>query len=163
MHQHARRFDLFEDLTDFRQHFDEIFNRLTGFPRMMEGLPAIRQTTFIPPLDAWVDKDTKKYNLRVALPGVDPKDVQLNVEGNRLSITGEHKSSEEKKEKDYHIREFSYGRFERSVMLPEGVDASKLAAEYKDGVLEIAAPVTEAALPRKIEIKALPKAKAAGA
>jgi HSP20 family protein len=163
MNPMSRRFDLFEDLTDFRQHFDEIFNRLTGFPRMMAGLPLNRHATFIPPMDAWVDRDTKKYNLRVALPGVDPKDVQLNVEGNRVSISGEHKTSEEKKEKDYQLREFSYGRFERSVTLPEGVDTGKLAAEYKDGMLEITAPVTEAALPRKIEIKSLPKAKAAGA
>lgn len=162
MHLMSRRNDLFEDLTDFRQHFEEILNRLTGWPRA-QGQSLHANSLFIPPMDAWVDRDTKKYNLRVALPGVDPKEVQLNVEGNRLSITGEHKSSEEKKEKAYHLREFSYGRFERSVMLPEGVDTSKLAAEYKDGVLEITAPVTEVALPRKIEIKALPKAKAAGA
>jgi HSP20 family protein len=162
MHLMSRRKDLFEDLTDFRQHFEEIFNRLTGRP-LMHDQPGSATSLFIPPMDAWVDRDTKKYNLRVALPGVDPKEVQLKVEGNRLSITGEHKSSEEKKEKDYHLREFSYGRFERSVILPEGVDTGKLAAEYKDGVLEISAPVTEAALPRKIEIKALPKVKAAGA
>jgi HSP20 family protein len=162
MHLVPRRMDLFEDLADFRDHFEEIINRLTGRPQAQDQ-PHHTNALFIPPLDAWVDRDSKKYNLRVALPGVDPKEVQLKVEGNRLSITGEHKSSEEKKEKDYHIREFSYGRFERSVILPEGVDTSKLAAEYKDGVLEITAPVTEAALPRKIEIKSLPKAKAAGA
>lgn len=158
----SRRRDLFEELTDFRRSFEEMFDRIAGWPRAQDQPTAVT-SLFVPPMDAWVDREAKKYNLRVALPGMDPKEVQLNVEGNRLSITGEHKSSEEKKEKDYHLREFSYGRFERSVALPEGVNTEKLAAEYKDGVLEISAPVTEAALPRKVEIKSLPKAKAAGA
>jgi HSP20 family protein len=61
------------------------------------------------------------------------------------------------------MREFLYGRFQRSVMLPEGVDTDKLTAEYKDGVLEITAPISGAAIPRKIEIKSLPRAKGVAA
>ncbi len=100
---------------------------------------------------------------RIALPGVDPHEVQLNVHGNRLTLSGEHKSTEEKKEVDFLHREFSYGRFERTVILPEGVDTERLTAEYNNGVLEIVAPMTAAALPRRIEIKSLAKAKGAGA
>jgi HSP20 family protein len=92
------------------------------------------------------------------LPGVDPKDVNLQVQGNTLTITGERSSSRETKEADYLRREITYGSFERSILLPEGVDKDRLNAEYRNGILEITAPIAAAALPRKVEIKALPSA-----
>ena len=118
---------------------------------------------FIPALDAWMDSKEKMYHLRVALPGIEPEEVQLTLEGNNLTISGEHKTSEEKKSAEYQFREFSYGRFERVVTLPERVDAEKLTAEYKNGVLEISAPISANAQPKKIEIKATQKSAAAGA
>jgi len=71
-----------------------------------------------PPIEAWVDKNEKKYHLSIALAGVDPKDVQLSVQGNNLMVSGEQKASEEKKEANYQYQEFSYGRFERAITLP---------------------------------------------
>jgi len=97
------------------------------------------------------------------LPGVDPKDVNIQVFGNTLSISGERSSSRETKESDYLHREITYGAFQRLIELPEGVDKDKLTAEYRNGVLEIAAPFSAAALPRKIEVRSLPTAKGAGA
>ncbi len=147
----ARRNDFFEELFDFRRNFEDTFNRLIAWPHSTQRPFAMN--TFLPPVDAWIDRDAKKYFMHVALPGVDPRNVHVNLEGNTLFISGEHETNEEKKQADYHLREFSYGRFERSVTLPEGVDTQKISAEYRDGVLEISAPVTSAALPRKIEIK----------
>ena len=162
MNRLTRRRDVFDELFDFRRDFDDIFNRIfTQRPRTSERSPGM--TAFLPPVESWVDRDAKKYNVRVALPGIDPNQVQLNVEGNTLVIRGQHESTEEKKDADYQYREFSYGRFERSVDLPESVETERLTAEYKDGVLEISAPMSAAALPRKIEIKSLPRTRGASA
>jgi HSP20 family protein len=158
----AARDTVFNDLFDFRRDLNGIFSRLvTGSPSGSER-PA-RILAAVPPIEAWVDKDEKKYHLSIALAGVDPKDIELNVQGNNLTVSGEQKVSEEKKDADFVYQEFAYGRFERSITLPEGVDTSKLTAEYKNGVLEITAPMSANALPRKVEIKAVPVAKSASA
>jgi HSP20 family protein len=158
----VRRDHIFDDLFDFRRNFDHIFNRfLTG-----SGSSPERQAQMlvaVPPIEAWVDNEEKKYHLSVAVPGMDPKEVQLNLQGNNLTVSGEHKSEKEKKEADYLHREFSFGRFERTIALPEGVDTDKLTAEYNNGVLEISAPLSASAMPKRIEIKASVKAKGAGA
>jgi HSP20 family protein len=158
----AGRDSFFNDLFDFRRDLNGIFSRLvTGAAPASER--ALRLIAAVPPIEAWVDKDEKKYHLSIALAGVDPKDVQLSVQGNNLTVSGEQKARDEKKEANYQYQEFSYGRFERTVTLPEGVDTEKLTAEYKNGVLEITAPMSANALPRKIEIKTLPVAKGAAA
>jgi HSP20 family protein len=158
----AARDTVFSDLFDFRRDLNGIFNRLVtgsqpGNERQARILAAV------PPIEAWVDKDEKKYHLSIALAGVDPKDIELNVQGNNLTVSGEQKVSEEKKDADFVYQEFAYGRFERTITLPEGVDTQKLTAEYKNGVLEITAPMNANALPRKVEIKAVPVAKSASA
>jgi HSP20 family protein len=156
----AIRENPFEELFEFRRGFDQLFNRfLTGWPSIMEA-----ETTpfaLTPPIEAWVDKDTKKYHLRMALPGIDPNKVDLNLQGNMLTISAERKASRETKDVDYLYRELSYGTFRRTLTLPEGVETEKMNAEYNNGVLEITASMAAAALPRRIEIKGLPKAKAA--
>lgn len=158
----ARRENLFEHLLAFRRDFDDKLNRLvTG--SVSGGERAARLIVAVPPIEAWVDKENKKYHLSIAVPGVDPKEVEVNVQGNNLTVGGEHKSSKEKKEADYLEEEFSYGRFERSIVLPEGIDTGKITAEYKNGVLEIEAPITAEALPKRIEIKTAPIAKGASA
>jgi HSP20 family protein len=101
--------------------------------------------------------------LRVALPGVNPDEVQITAEGNTLTISGEHQRSEDKDQVAYLIKEFSFERFERTVTLPEGVDAGKINAEYGNGVVEITIPLSETALPRRIEIKNAEKSQAAKA
>lgn len=145
---------LFEDLFGFRREFDEMFNRiLIGKPWGFE-LPEFRKTFNITPaVEAYVDKEAKKYVCRVTLPGVEPKDLQIHAQGNVLTIRGERKLTHNIKEIELMEGEIFYGVFERTLALPEGVNAEKLTAEYVNGVLEITAPVAAAALPRKIEIK----------
>jgi HSP20 family protein len=144
----------YRDLFDFRRDFDGIFNQLTtGWPTR-----ALHEA-YVPPVEAWTDPEAKKFYVRVALPGVNPNDVKVEVQGKTLTVGGTRKSAEAPKEAEYLHREFTYGTFERVVALPEGVDVEKLAAEFSYGVLEISAPMAVAALPRRIEIKpALKKA-----
>jgi HSP20 family protein len=159
MRKLAVRENWFEDLFDFRRGFEQIFNRLlAGWP---DTERAATMFGLMPQIEAWIDKEAKKYHLRLALPGVDPKKVDLKLQGNMLTISAESKASREAKEVDYLYREINYGTFQRTLTLPEGVDAEKISAEFNNGLLEITAPIAAAALPRRVEIKSLPKAKAA--
>lgn len=154
----ARRETVFDELFDFRRTFDDIFHRYLETSASKGDRPAA-QIIAVPPVEAWLDADEKKYRLRVALPGVDPSEIQISVEGNALTVRGEHKSDQEKKGADYLLREFSSEQFERTVLLPENIDTDKISAECNNGVLEITAPLSEFALPRRIEVKNLPKAR----
>ena len=158
----AKRQHMFNELFDLKSSFDHLINRFLNKSTSTEE-PTAHLIFSVPPIEAWVDNEKKEYHLSIAVPGIDPKEVQLNLHGNNLTVTGEHKSSEEKKEADYLQQEFSYDRFARTIVLPEGVEADKLTAEYKNGVLEVTAPLSESALPKKIEIKTSAKAKGAGA
>jgi HSP20 family protein len=148
---------LFEDLFGFRREFDEMFNRiLNGRPWGFE-LPEFKKTFNITPaVEAYVDKEAKKYVCRVTLAGVEPKDLQIHAQGNVLTIRGERKLTHNTKEIELVEGEIFYGVFERTLTLPEGVNVEKLTAEYVNGVLEITAPVAAAVLPRKIEVKTAP-------
>jgi len=158
----AKRQHMFNELFDLRSSFDHLMNRFLNHSTSTEDRSA-KLIFAVPPIEAWVDNEKKEYHLSIAVPGIDPKEVQLNLHGHNLTVTGEHKSSEEKNEADYLEQEFSYDRFARTIVLPEGVEADKLTAEYKNGVLEVTAPLSESALAKKIEIKTSAKAKGAGA
>lgn len=153
------RSSFFQDLFDFRRDFDQIFNRMvSGWPF---GETPITGTSagFTPAIESYIDKDAKAYRLRASLPGVDPKEVQIHAQGNSLTISGQRQEKRSGKDLDLHYEEISYGAFERTLTLPEGVDADKLTAEYHNGVLELTAPVAAAALPRRIEVKTTPMVK----
>jgi HSP20 family protein len=158
----ARREHMFNELFDLRSSFDHLFNKFLN-TSTATGDRQERLLIAVPPIEAWVDNEKKQYHLSVAVPGVDPKEIELNLQGNNLTVSGEHKSESEKKEADYRQQEFSYDRFMRTIALPEGVDTQKITAEFKNGVLEIVAPLSEAALPKRIEIKTPAKAKEASA
>lgn len=150
----ARKDHAFNELFDFRHTFDRLFNRLVS--RSSQATEQRREPELlfaVPPIEAWMDPDKKDYHLSIALPGVDPKEIELYQHGNNLTVEGEHKESKEKKDADYLDQEFSYQSFQRTIVLPEGVDTQKLSAEFNNGVLEITAPVKESALPKQIEIK----------
>jgi HSP20 family protein len=149
----------FQDLFDFRRDFDQIFNRiLLDKPVWQTNFAPDKGFDFYPAIEAYVDKDAK-YICRVSLPGTEPKDVEINTRGNMLTIKGERKLTRTNEEFDFFNREIMYGKFERTFELPEGILPEKLVAEYHNGVLEITAPVTVAALPHKVEIKTVPLAK----
>lgn len=149
------RDNFFQDLFDFRRDFDQIFNRFLSWPSAQEE-SAMTTAGFSPAVESFIDRDGKKFHCQVMLPGVDPKNVNLQVQGNTLTISGERSATRETKEADYLRREITYGSFQRSILLPDGVDTDKLNAEYRNGILEISAPIAAAALPRKVEIKSLP-------
>jgi HSP20 family protein len=153
--------DWFSDVFDFRRDLDQIFNRLvSGMPvRSSSNLGSGNITRgLIPPINTYVDKN-RNFHVQVALPGVDPKNVEVQVQGSILSIRGQQEARQETKEANYIYREMSYGGFEREIELPEGVDRDKISAEYRHGVLELTAPVAAAAMPRRIEVKGGEEAK----
>lgn len=131
------RDNFFQDLFDFRRDFDQIFNRFLSWPSAQEE--STGTAGFSPAVECFIDKDNKKFYCQVMLPGVDPKNVNLKVQGNTLRISGERTATRETKEADYLRREITYGSFQRSILLPEGVDSDKLNAEYRNRILEVTA------------------------
>jgi HSP20 family protein len=98
-------------------------------------------------------EDDEGVTLRVELAGVEPKDVDIRFENGVLTLKGERKLEKEEKRENYHRVERSYGTFTRSFTLPGTVDAEKIRAESKDGVLTIALPTKAEAKPRAIQVK----------
>src|SRR5215831_6731094 len=97
----------FQELFDVRRDFDNIFNRfLSAFPgnepyRERGNLPTSWAGTFTPPVNAYIDKEARKFRCEIALPGIDPEDVNVEVQANTISVRGERKISNESKEADY--------------------------------------------------------------
>ena len=94
------------------------------------------------------------YVIQLALPGVDPKDVEVSWMDNVLTVKGERKADQDTTGKDYFVREVAYGAFQRSFELPEGVDAAEVKAKHANGMLEVRVPAPRAAKPRMIEVTA---------
>jgi len=144
----------FEDLFGFRREFEDIFNRMISRRPWPAELPEFKKAfNMTPAVEAYLDKEGKKYVCRVALPGVEPKDVEVHAQGNLLTIRAERQLGHRRKEVEVVEEEILYGIFERTLPLPEGVLTEKLTAEFVNGLLEITAPLAAAALPRKIEVK----------
>ena len=110
-----------------------------------------RPAAFCPALN--VEEDESAYRVSAELPGVDPKDVEITLDHGVLTLRGEKKEDSEKKDKNYHRVERHYGCFTRSLALPVEVDGEKVAANYRNGVLEITLPKAEAAKPKQIAVK----------
>jgi HSP20 family protein len=100
-----------------------------------------------------MDAEDKEFHLTMPLPGIKPEELNIILQGNRLTFSGEKKEEEDKTGKKYSEREFSYSHFVRTVTLPDGVDGEKISAQLNDGILEITAPFAASALPKKIEVK----------
>ena len=100
-----------------------------------------------------ITEDEKEYVIKAELPELKKEDVKISVQHDVVSISGERKSEKEEKGKKYHRVERQYGRFVRSFTLPEDSDGSKIAAEYKDGVLKVRLPKSEKAKPKSIEVQ----------
>lgn len=140
----------YKELIGWHSDIDDLFNHLFSFSRTdrdQEGL----LTRWVPAVET-VAKDGG-HIVRLDLPGVEPKNVEVSVKDATLIIKGERKSSDKVKEEGYHYREASYGRFERRFALPKGVDEGKVKASYKNGVLEISVPLPERSAGKSIPIQ----------
>ena len=143
--------NLFDDLFSLHRELDTIFEH--NWNSLGRALPATAAQWggFFPEIETYTKDGSVVY--RLAIPGVDPKDVELSIAGGEIVVKGERKSPIEVKDENWLVRNFRYGRFERTFRLPEGVDLDKVNATFHNGVLEITVPASIAALPRKIEIK----------
>ncbi len=134
----------FEELAGFRRVFDEPFS---GFLR--EGGTTAGE--WRPLMDIVETKDG--LSLKVEVPGVKQEDINISLEDSTLTVKGERKHESEVNEDGYTRIERSYGTFQRSVVLPPTVDANRVKATYKDGVLEIQLPKKEEARPKAIKVE----------
>jgi HSP20 family protein len=131
-----------------RRSFYRLFDDFGAFDRFLTGTAP--EKVFTPIVETgWTDEC---YNLRVVIPGVTEKDLKVAVEGNRLRISGERKAPEYVKGDGSVSSVIPYGKFERIVDLPEGLDLEKLEAHLHDGVLDIRIPLSAAIRPRQIPI-----------
>jgi HSP20 family protein len=94
------------------------------------------------------------YVIQLAMPGVDPKDVEVSWMDNVLTLKGERKADHDTVGKDYFVRELPYGAFQRSFELPEGIDVARVEAKYANGILEVRVPAPQVTTRRMIEVKA---------
>ena len=100
-----------------------------------------------------ISEDENEYVIKAELPELKKEEVKVTVENGVLTISGERKFEKEENKKKYHRVERAYGRFVRSFALPEDADASKVKAEFKDGMLTVHLPKSEKAKPKQIEVK----------
>jgi HSP20 family protein len=141
------RFEPFRDLVNSQREFERLFRG--AFTPAMDAEEASTRT-WAPPVDIYENGDS--LVLKAELPGVNPNDVEIRVEDNTLYLKGERKFEKEVKEQNYHRIERSYGTFTRTFSLPNSIDADKVAATYKDGVLMLTMPKKEEAKPKTIKI-----------
>ena len=133
----------------FHHDVDDVLERLVGGGTQEA---AQRAGPWRPAAEGWMENGT--YVIQLALPGVDPKDVEVSWMDNALTVKGERKADPDTTGKDYFVREVAYGPFQRSFTLPEGVDAADVKAKHANGLLEVRVPAPRAAKPRMIEVTA---------
>lgn len=104
-----------------------------------------------PAIESFIDSD--RLVVRADLPGVDPKDVEIRVEGNILTIRGSRAAASEEQRRDFVHREIRYGSFERAISIPKGVKREDISAAYRNGVLELTVPLDKAIEVRKVPVQ----------
>jgi len=136
-------------MSSLRRDLERFFDRLGDFKT--EEFPALGD--WVPSLD--VSETKEALVVKAEVPGLDSEDIQISLQEQLLTITGEKKQEKEEKDEQHHRVERSYGVFTRSVRLPVGVDASKVTAAFKNGLLTVTLPKTPAAKGTTIPIKAM--------
>jgi HSP20 family protein len=138
--------DLFDNIEDFQREMNRLFDLKLHRPLM----PGNGAKLWAPAVDIIDEKD--QIRVKADLPGMKREDIEVNLENDILTVRGEKKEEKEVKEKDVVRCERYYGSFHRAFSLPTSVDASKVNAVYKDGVLEITLPKKEGAKPKQIKV-----------
>ena len=140
----VNRWSPFEELTNLHRDMDRVFGR-----QWPESGPRQTDRTWTPPSE--VAAYSEGWQVRVALPGVDPDTVEIDLHGNTLRVSGERPALDEA-QPDSFQSELAYGPFERTFTLPSNVDGDHVSATYRHGMLELTLPIAESAKPRRIEI-----------
>jgi HSP20 family protein len=141
------KWDPYRDVMTLRDRMNRLFEDMSsGKGQDRDLVPG----AWAPSVDIYETEN--EVVLAAEIPGVDEKDVEIKVEDNNLTIRGERKFEKETKEENYHRIERSYGSFARSFVLPNSMDAEKVAAEYQDGLLTLTLPKREEAKPKTIKI-----------
>jgi HSP20 family protein len=130
---------------------DALFNRVFDGREWAGTSEAPLWTGYSPLMESYVEGKT--LHIKADLPGIDPKDVEIVVEGRQLTLKGERKAEQETQNGNYFQREVRYGRFARTFPLPEGVKAEDIQAAYRNGVLEISVPLQESLVAKQIPVQ----------
>ena len=131
-----------------QREIDRLFDDFTrGFP----AFAGSGATALMPSMD--VSETDREIEITAELPGLEEKDVQINLADNLLTIRGEKKAEKEQKDKNYRLIERSYGSFERTLELPEGVNPETIKANIAKGILKVTIPKPAPAQAKKIEVK----------
>ena len=138
------RWDPFREAVTLQHRLNSMFHNLN------EGEMPLVAASFVPAVDIYEDAD--KLVIKLEIPGIDEKDLEVHVEGDTLTVKGDRKFEAEEKEKNFHRIERSYGSFFRAFSLPPTVDAANVAASYTAGVLKLELKKKPEAQPNKIKI-----------
>jgi len=140
------RFEPMREMITLREAMDRLFN--DAFTPSLGNAGGWQA----PAVDLYQTDD--EVVVKASLPGMKSDDVQISITGDMLTLKGEFKQEDEKKEKAYHLREQRYGAFERTFALPTEVTADKARAEFENGILTITLPKAEEVKPKMITVKA---------
>ena len=135
------------ELAVMHRDLDSLFNRMFG-----EGVRAEEVNAFTPAADVRRDGDTWKVSL--AVPGISPDMIDIDIVGRTLRVRGERRQDGNA---EPIVREITYGRFEREFTVPEEIDAEHVQARYRNGMLDLVLPLAEAAKPHRITVKTTPE------
>jgi len=142
------RFSPFRELEEIQSRLNRFFNEPPARPIEDNG---VFFADWAPAVD--IQENDKEYLIKAELPEVKKEDVKVEMLDGVLSIVGERKQEKEEKGKKFHTMERSYGKFVRQFTLPTEVESTKIAAEFKDGMLNVHMPKTAEAKPKAIEVK----------
>jgi HSP20 family protein len=139
------RWDPFREVVALQNRVNSLFRDLN------EGDDPLATASFVPAVDIY--EDPQKVMLKLEVPGVDQKDLDVRIEDHTLTVKGERKFESEEKEQNFHRIERRYGSFYRAFTLPNTVDTEKVAASYNAGVLKLELKKKPEAQPKQIQIK----------
>jgi HSP20 family protein len=146
------RWTPFAELSGLHRDLDSLFGRFLGNESMAVG----SGESFAPAAD--VTRDGDKWRISMAVPGVAPENMTIDVVGRTLHVRGERTMQKDETAEPV-VGEIRYGRFEREFTLPEEIDSEKVQATYRHGMLELTLPLKESAKPHRIEIQTAPETK----
>jgi len=140
------RWDPFREFDRLQRQMDRLFRDSYG----NRGEESLATVSFAPPVDIY--EDEYSYTLKLEVPGIEEKDIDVRLENNTLTVSGERKYEKEEKEENFRRLERRYGSFTRSFTVPNTVDAENVAADYDKGVLKIHLLKKAEAKPKQIKV-----------